>query len=64
MRCPVTVLAHVVAMYRDGRSCAAIARALTEAGVPKPAGGLGWQRCHVWRLVRTSTALTIMADLE
>jgi hypothetical protein len=44
------VLAELVDAYQGGRSCAAIARDLDDAGVPAPAGGR-WQPRTVSRLV-------------
>ncbi|MFD4358068.1 recombinase family protein [Nocardia sp. NPDC058518] len=64
MRCPSTVLARALAMHRDGASCGAIARALTEDDIPKPAGGHGWQRNHVWRLLGTAAARDLRAELD
>ena len=62
MRCPVPVLVRVLDLHRAGRSYAEIARILTADGIAKPAGGIGWQRCHVWRLIRTRAALDMMLD--
>ncbi|MGW5924254.1 recombinase family protein [Nocardia fluminea] len=63
MRCPATVLARALAMHRGGASYGEIARALTEDGIPKPAGGRGWQRNHVWRLLGTAAARDLWAEL-
>lgn len=62
MRCSAVVLARVVSMRRDGVSYAAIARALTADGIPKPAGGHGWQRNHVHRLLGTAAATSLLTE--
>ncbi|MEU3010082.1 recombinase family protein [Nocardia asteroides] len=51
-------------MRRGGASYGEIARALTEDGIPKPAGGHGWQRSHVWRMLGTAAARDLRDKLD
>lgn len=64
LRCPAPVLARALAMHRGGASYGEIARALTEDNIPKPAGGHGWQRSHVWRLLGTAAARDLRDELD
>ncbi|MEU2043577.1 hypothetical protein [Nocardia niwae] len=63
MLCPTSVLARILCMHRDGMNCPAIARVLNEDGIRKPAGGHGWERFHVRRLLGTADAKTMAAEL-
>lgn len=64
MQCPRPVLARALAMHRAGASYGEIARTLTADDIPKPAGGYGWQRSHVWRLLGTAVAGDLRAELD
>lgn len=60
MRCPRWVLERVVALHRAGLSDSEIAEVLNAEGIATPEGRPRWQRCHVWRLLRTNAALLLL----
>lgn len=60
MLCPPEVLARVVALDVAGHSDSVISAVFNREGVPTPAGGSRWQRCHVWRLRKTAGATRLL----
>ncbi|WP_280454185.1 recombinase family protein [Nocardia brasiliensis] len=60
MLCPQPVLSRVLTMRQAGMSYSAISTALNQEGIATPSGGTRWQRCHVWRLVRTAAAARLL----
>ncbi|MFE3280813.1 hypothetical protein [Nocardia sp. NPDC059239] len=60
MLCPPAVLARVVSLHVAGHSDSAISTVFNREGVPTPAGGSRWQRCHVWRLRKTAAATRLL----